>query len=170
MPLAKTVAVDKDDGSAFSRDIRRVNKEEITVKTILETLTENGSFKTLLSTLNMVGLSETLKEPGPFTLFAPNDAAFQRVDLEEITRDKENLSSVLRYHLVTGKMMASEVNGNESIYTECGKSLTVHLEEGLPVIDNGKYVKTDIECSNGVIHVIDNVFLPQFSGWYCACC
>jgi uncharacterized surface protein with fasciclin (FAS1) repeats len=54
--------------------------------------------------------------------------------------------------------------------TENGKSLTVRIEDGRTLIDNGKFVRTDIECSNGVIHVIDNVFLPRFSGWYCACC
>ena len=140
------------------------------MKTILETLTEEGSFKTLLSTLNMTDLAAKLSEGGPFTLFAPTDAAFERVDLDEISSDKENLSTVLSYHMVAGKMMAEEVNANESVYTECGKSLTVHLEEGLPVIDNGKYLRTDIECSNGVVHVVDNVFLPQFSGWYCGCC
>lgn len=140
------------------------------MKTILETLTEDGSFKTLLSTLNMTDLAAKLSEAGPFTLFAPTDAAFERVDLNEISSDKENLATVLSYHLVAGKMTAAEVNANERVYTESGKSLTVHLEEGLPVIDNGKYLRTDIECSNGVVHVIDNVFLPQFSGWYCGCC
>jgi len=140
------------------------------VKTILETLTEDGSFQTLLSTLEMAGLAEKLKQPGPFTLFAPNDAAFQRVDLEEITRDRGNLASILGYHMLSGKMSTAEIGRNETLYTEIGKSLTVHLEEGRPVIDNGKYLQTDIECSNGIVHVIDNVFLPQFSGWYCGCC
>jgi uncharacterized surface protein with fasciclin (FAS1) repeats len=144
--------------------------KEIAVKTILETLSEDGSFKTLLSALNLADLAEKLKEPGPFTLFAPNDAAFERVNVEEITQDKENLALILSYHMLSGKMTAAEIDQNESIYTESGKSLTVHMEEGLPVIDNGKYVRTDIECSNGIVHVIDNVFLPQFSGWYCGCC
>ena len=140
------------------------------MKDIMETLEEDGSFQTLLSTLKMTDLAEKLKQPGPFTLFAPNDAAFKRVDFEEITRDKDSLRNLLRYHLLTGKMSAADIGKGESIYTECGKSLSVHLEEGLPVIDNGKFVKTDIQCSNGIIQVIDNVFLPQFSGWYCGSC
>ena len=148
----------------------RLKLKEITVKTILETLAEDGSFRTLLLTLNMGGLAEKLKQPGPFTLFAPNDQAFERVDVAEITRDSQNLASILAYHLLSGKKTTAEINQSETLYTESGKSLTVRLEEGQPVIDNGKYVKTDIECSNGVIHVIDNVFLPQFSGWYCGCC
>jgi len=140
------------------------------VKTILETLKEEGCFKTLLSTLTQANLLTKLECPGPFTLFAPNDKAFERVNLEEITKEKDNLSAVLKYHLLTGKTMASDIDQTERLYTECGKSLTVHLEEGKSVIDNGNLVKTDVECSNGVIHVVDNVFLPQFSGWYCGCC
>lgn len=140
------------------------------MKDILDTLAEKGSFTTLLAALNTTNLADRLKEPGPFTLFAPNDEAFTRVNIDQMARDKSNLASVLNYHLVTGKMMSADIGGHESIYTEEGKSLTVHLEEGKPVIDNGKYVQTDIECTNGVIHIIDNVFLPQFSGWYCGSC
>ena len=140
------------------------------MKDIIETLKEDGSFQTLLSALEMTDLGEKLKQPGPFTLFAPNDEAFKRVDFNEITRDKDSLRNLLRYHLLTGKTTADQVKDAESIYTEAGKSLSVHLEEGRPVIDNGKFVKTDIACANGVVHVVDNVFLPQFSGWYCGSC
>jgi len=140
------------------------------VKDILETLTEDGSFKNLITTLNMTSLAEKLHEPGQFTFFAPNDAAFDRINFDEITKDRDNLASILTYHLMTGKMPSSEIEQSESLYTENGKSLTVRTEAGTVLIDNGKFVKTDIECSNGVIHVIDNVFLPRFSGWYCNCC
>ena len=140
------------------------------MKDILETLSEDGSFKTLLKTLDMVGMAGKFKEPGPFTLFAPNDAAFERINFDEITKDKGNLADILTYHLLAGKMSSAEIEENESLYTENGKSLTARMEQGEQLIDNGKYVKTDIECSNGVIHVIDNVFLPRFSGWYCNCC
>ncbi|UFS70041.1 fasciclin domain-containing protein [Geomonas sp. RF6] len=140
------------------------------MKDILETLTEDGSFSTLIAALNTTGLADKLKEAGPFTFFAPNDEAFRRVNVDEMARDKGTFTNILLYHLMTGKMMSSDIGAHESLYTECGKSLTVHLEEGRPVIDNAKYVRPDVECSNGVIHVIDNVFLPQFSGWYCGCC
>lgn len=140
------------------------------MKTILETLAEDGSFQTLLSTLNQANLTGKLEEPGPFTLFAPNDQSFERVSLEEISKDQDNLSSILTYHILSGKMTSAEIDRSDSLYTESGKSLTVHIEEGKSVVDNGNLVKTDIECSNGIIHVIDNVFLPQFSGWYCGCC
>jgi len=140
------------------------------MKDILDTLTEDGSFQTLLSTLKMADLAEKLRGPGPFTLFAPNDDAFKRVIVEEITADRDNLVSILTYHMVEGKLTAAEIARDENLMTSNGKSLTVLLEEGRQVIDNAKYVKTDIECTNGIIHVIDNVFLPQFSGWYCGCC
>jgi uncharacterized surface protein with fasciclin (FAS1) repeats len=140
------------------------------VKSILDTLGADGSFQTLLSTLKMADLTGTLSEPGPFTLFAPNDDAFKRVNVDEITSDRDNLVSLLTYHIIQEKLTAAEISLNEQLMTSNGKSLTVLLEEGLQVIDNAKYVKTDIECSNGIIHVIDNVFLPQFSGWYCGCC
>lgn len=140
------------------------------MKDILETLTEDGSFQNLISTLNLADLVKKLQEPGPFTFFAPNDEAFDRINLDEITKDKSNLASILTYHLLTGKLSSSEIGQSESLSTENGKSLTVRIEQGLTLIDNGKFVTTDIECSNGVIHVIDNVFLPRFSGWYCACC
>lgn len=140
------------------------------MKDILDTLTEDGSFQTLLSTLKMADLAEKLREPGPFTLFAPNDDAFKRVIVEEITADRDNLVSILTYHMVEGKLTAAEIARDENLMTSNGKSLTVLLEEGRQVIDNAKYVKTDIECTNGIIHIIDNVFLPQFSGWYCGCC
>lgn len=137
---------------------------------ILGTLEDNGSFQTLLGLLEKAGLTGRLQEPGPFTLFAPNDEAFQRVNVEEISGDRDNLAQLLDYHLVEGKLTAAEIAADEQLMTISGKSLTVRLEEGLQVIDNARYVSTDIECANGIIQVIDNVFLPQFSGWYCGCC
>jgi uncharacterized surface protein with fasciclin (FAS1) repeats len=140
------------------------------VKNILDTLAADGSFQNLLEMLQMAGLADTLREPGPITLFAPDDDAFKRVNIEEITADKEKLVLLLTYHVVQGKFTAAEIARDELLLTSSGKSLTVQLEEGVQVIDNAKYVKTDIECSNGIIHVIDNVFLPHLSGWYCSCC
>jgi len=140
------------------------------MKDIIDTLTEDGSFSTLIAALNTTDLVGKLKEAGPFTFFAPNDDAFRRMNIDELARDKKAFADILLYHLMTGKMPSKDIGAHESLYTELGKSLTVHLEEGQPVIDNAKYVKPDIECTNGIIHVIDNVFLPQFSGWYCGCC
>lgn len=140
------------------------------MKDILDTLREDGRFRTLLSLVELAGVAGRLREQGPFTLFAPNDEAFTRVNVDEISSDRENLALLLAYHIVDGKLTAEEIARDEQLMTSSGKSLTVRLEEGRQVIDNAKYVATDIECANGIIHVIDNVFLPQFSGWYCGCC
>lgn len=140
------------------------------MKDILNTLRTAGSFQTLLGLMEKAGLTDKLESSGPLTLFAPNDEAFQKVNVEEISGDPDSLVLLLNYHLVEGKLTAAEIAGNEQLTTTSDKSLTVRLEEGLQVIDNARYVRTDIECANGIIHVIDNVFLPQFSGWYCGCC
>ena len=140
------------------------------MRNILETLSADGSFQTLLSLLKMADLLDRLSGPGSFTMFAPNDDAFKRVNVDEITGDREGLVSLLTYHLVPGKYASTEIARNEQLMTSNDKSLTVQREEGLQVIDNARFIRTDIECSNGIIHVIDNVFLPQFSGWYCDCC
>ena len=120
--------------------------------------------------LEKAGLTGMLREPGPVTLFAPDDDAFKRIDVDEIAGDREQLVALLTYHVVDGKLTAEEIARNEHLLTSSGKSLTVHLEEGAQVIDNARFVRTDIGCSNGIIHVMDNVFLPRFSGWYCGSC
>jgi uncharacterized surface protein with fasciclin (FAS1) repeats len=140
------------------------------MKDILDTLKADGTFQTLISLFELAGVAGSLGEQGPFTLFAPNDEAFTRVNVDEISGDRENLARLLAYHIADGKLTAADIARDEQLLTSSGKSLTVLLEEGRQVIDNAKYVETDIECTNGVIHVIDNVFLPQFSGWYCGCC
>ena len=140
------------------------------MKDILNTLAADGSFQNLLALLEQGGLTDALRGAGPFTLFAPNDDAFTRINLDELSGDRDKLVSILTYHIVPGKCTAAEIAGDEHLLTDSGKSLTIQTEEGVQVIDNAKYVRTDIECSNGIVHVIDNVFLPQFSGWYCGGC
>jgi uncharacterized surface protein with fasciclin (FAS1) repeats len=133
---------------------------------ILKTLREDASLKTLLDYIQKTGMLETLKGDGPYTLFAPNNDAFVRMNISDFLQDAKNLSDTLTYHLVEGKHTAEAIGGMETLGTENGKSLTVALDEGEIVVDNAKFVKTDIECSNGIIHIIDNVFQPHLSGWY----
>jgi uncharacterized surface protein with fasciclin (FAS1) repeats len=133
---------------------------------IFDTIKAHGTLKKLVHYLEVAGLVETLKSAGPFTLFAPDDKAFVRMDIEKDLVDPAKLKSTLTYHLASGKYTADEIGAMETLNTENGKSLTIALDEGETVVDNGKFVKTDIECSNGIIHIIDNVFQPQLSGWY----
>jgi uncharacterized surface protein with fasciclin (FAS1) repeats len=138
------------------------------MKDIMETIKADASLGTLATSLEKANLAERLKGAGPFTLFAPNNDAFTRMDIEKLLQDPKVLTETLTYHLVAGKYSSKEIHemGSGKLVTETGKSLTVEMDEGEVVIDNGKFVTSDIECSNGVIHVIDNVFQPQLSGWY----
>jgi uncharacterized surface protein with fasciclin (FAS1) repeats len=141
-------------------------KKEICMRDIMETIKNDATLQKISSSLEKAGLAELLKGAGPFTLFAPNDEAFARMNIEESLQDPENLSATLRYHCVAGKYSAASISAMDSLDTEYGKSLTMNLEEGETLVDNAKFVTTDIECTNGLVHVIDNVFKPQLSGWY----
>ena len=136
------------------------------MKNILEALAESPSHSTILALLQKTDLATVLKGPGSFTFFAPDDEAFQRINLDNVVNDLGSLASLLDYHVVEEKYSAAEIAQKLELPTRSGKALTVQLEEGQQEIDNARYIKTDIACSNGVIHSINNVFLPNFSGWY----
>jgi uncharacterized surface protein with fasciclin (FAS1) repeats len=133
---------------------------------ILETIRNDASLKTLLDYLGKTGLVETLQGKGPYTLFAPDNDAFVRMNIADFLKDTKNLSETLTYHLAAGIHSVEAIGDMETLETETGKSLTIALDEGEIVVDNAKFVKTDIECSNGMVHIIDNVFQPHLSGWY----
>ena len=133
---------------------------------IYNTVAMDGTLKKLVNYLETAGLVETLQGAGPFTLFAPDDNAFIRMDIEKDLVESAKLKATLTYHIVSGKYTAEEIREMETLSTENGKSLTIALDEGQTVVDNGKFVKPNIECTNGIIHIIDNVFQPQLSGWY----
>jgi uncharacterized surface protein with fasciclin (FAS1) repeats len=132
-------------------------------KDIVTTAVQAGSFNTLAKALAAAGLVETLKGPGPFTVFAPTDDAFAKLPpgtLEALLADKAKLTNVLTYHVVPGNVMAADVVKMSSAKTVQGQSVTIDTRGGVKV-DNAKVVKTDIVATNGVIHVIDAVILPQ---------
>jgi uncharacterized surface protein with fasciclin (FAS1) repeats len=131
-------------------------------KDIVDTAVAAGDFKTLAVALEKAGLVETLKGKGPFTVFAPTDAAFAKVpkaDLDALLADKEKLAAVLTYHVVPGNVMAKDVKAGK-VKTVQGSELTVSTQGGVKV-DGANVVRTDIVAENGVIHVIDSVVLPQ---------
>ena len=131
-------------------------------KDIVDTAVAAGSFKTLVTALSAAGLVDTLKGPGPFTVFAPTDEAFAKIpkaDLDALLKDKAKLTAVLTYHVVPGKVMAADVKAGK-VKTVQGSELTVSTMGGVKV-DNADVVKTDIVADNGVIHVIDSVIMPK---------
>lgn len=134
-------------------------------KDIVETAVAAGSFKTLAKLLGDAGLIETLKGPGPFTVFAPTDDAFAKVPaatLEALGKDKAKLKSVLLYHVVAGKVMAADALklAGKGAKTVEGSEAKISVMGSTPMINNAHIVKTDIAAKNGVIHVIDAVILP----------
>ena len=131
-------------------------------KDIVDTAIAAGDFGTLVTAIKEAGLVEVLKGDGPFTVFAPTDAAFAKLPkgtLEALLADKDKLKAVLTYHVVPGKLMASDVVTKSGVQTVNGKTASISATSGAK-IDNANIVKTDIVCSNGVIHVIDTVIVP----------
>ena len=129
---------------------------------IVETAVQAGSFKTLVAAVQAAGLVDTLKGPGPFTVFAPTDAAFAKVPkeaLDALLKDKAALTKVLTYHVVSGKVMAADVKAGK-VRTVQGQELTLGTTGGVTV-DNARVVAADVVASNGVIHVIDTVVMPR---------
>ena len=133
---------------------------------IVDTAVAAGSFKTLVAAVQATGLVDTLKGAGPFTVFAPTDEAFAKLPagtVENLLKpeNKAKLAAILTYHVVPGKVLAADVVKIKSAKTVNGKSVMVKVAGGEVSINNAKVVKTDIETSNGVIHVIDTVLMPK---------
>ena len=151
--LALTAAVSLMSAPAFAAD-----------KDIVDTAVGAGNFTTLVAAVEAAGLVDTLKGPGPFTVFAPTDAAFAALPagtVEDLLKpeNKDKLVAILTYHVVPGKVMSTDLSEGMTAKTVNGADVTITLEGGAKV--NGAAISTaDIEASNGVIHVIDQVVLP----------
>jgi uncharacterized surface protein with fasciclin (FAS1) repeats len=135
-------------------------------KDIVDTAVAAGDFKTLAAALKASGLVDTLKGPGPFTVFAPTDEAFAKLPAGTVDdllkpENHDKLVAILTYHVVPGKVMAKDVVKLHEAKTVNGKDVKIMTEGGKVMVDNANVTKTDIACSNGVIHVIDSVLLPQ---------
>ncbi len=133
---------------------------------IVDTALAAGSFKTLAAALKAADLVETLKGKGPFTVFAPTDVAFAKLPAETVEtllkpENKAKLVAILTYHVVPGDVRAEAVVKMTEAKTVNGKTVTITVTDGKVKIDGANVVKTDIACTNGVIHVIDAVILPK---------
>ncbi len=133
---------------------------------IVDTAVSAGQFETLVAAIKAAGLVDTLKGDGPFTVFAPNDEAFAKMPegrLEYLLKpeNKERLTAILTYHVVPGKIMSGDIAGKTTeVVTVYGSALSVNATEGVKV-DKATVISPDIEASNGVIHVIDTVVMPN---------
>lgn len=131
---------------------------------IVEVAIDAGSFNTLVAAVQAAGLVETLSGEGPFTVFAPTDEAFAQIPEEQLNAllaDKEALTAVLTYHVVAGKVYAKDVVGLDSAETVNGQSIEIMTHDGKVMIDGATVISADIEATNGIIHVIDKVILPD---------
>ncbi len=149
----------------LSLSLGTVARAQTGPKDIVDTAVAAGSFKTLAAALQAAGLVDTLKSKGPFTVFAPTDEAFAKLPpgtLEDLLKpeNKEKLVAILTYHVVPGEVMAAQVTKMKSAKTVNGKTISITVKGGTVMVNNAEVVKTDIVCSNGVIHVIDSVLLP----------
>ena len=135
-------------------------------KDVVDTAVSAGSFNTLVAAVQAADLVDTLKSEGPFTVFAPTDDAFAKLPagtVEDLLKpeNKDKLKAILTYHVVSGKYMAKDVATMKMAETVNGQSVMISMDAGTVMVDEAKVVQADIECSNGVIHVIDTVILPK---------
>ena len=169
LPMASMAVADECPLAAAKKAQAKAHVQPVSLKAeskdIVDTAVGAGSFKTLVAAVQAAGLVETLKGAGPFTVFAPTDEAFAKLPagtVESLLKpeNKEKLVAVLTYHVVPGKVMAADVVKLTEAPTVQGSKAKVKVVDGTVMIDAAKVVKTDIETSNGVIHVIDAVILP----------
>ena len=132
---------------------------------IVETAVSNGSFKTLVAAVTAAGLGETLSSTGPFTVFAPVDAAFEALPtgtVETLVKpeSKEKLTGILTYHVLAGKVLSSDLTDGMVAKTVNGEEITIHLRDGKVFVNESEVVIADVETSNGIVHAINKVLMP----------
>jgi uncharacterized surface protein with fasciclin (FAS1) repeats len=130
---------------------------------IVDTFLAAGNFKTLSNALKAADLVGTLRDKGPYTVFAPTDEAFKRLPsgtIEGLLKDKLKLATILNHHVVSGRIMAKDVKSGD-VKTANGDMLSVSTSADVVIVDNARITQTDIEATNGVIHSIDRLVLPQ---------
>jgi len=135
-------------------------------KTVVEAAVHSKTFTTLVAAVKAAGLAETLSGEGPFTVFAPTDEAFKALPEGTVANllkpeNKDQLIKILTYHVVPGKVMAKQVVDLTEAKSVQGSNLTIAVKDGNVMVNKAKVVKTDVNCKNGVIHVIDKVIIPE---------
>jgi uncharacterized surface protein with fasciclin (FAS1) repeats len=153
---------------ALPLDAQMSMRGEDNEKDIVETAIAAGSFETLVAAVQAAGLVEVLQGEGPFTVFAPTDEAFAKLPAGTVEtllkpENREQLTAILTYHVVPGRLMAEDVLKMETLRTVQGQKIDVSLKYEKAYVGNARIIKTDIETSNGVIHVIDTVILPEMN-------
>ncbi len=134
------------------------------MKNIVETAQEAGSFSTLIRAVQTAGLADVLSGKGPFTVCAPNDAAFDALPkgtMDELMRDRDRLANVLKYHVASGSYTAEDVRNMSSIKTLLGQEIPVRVEGNNVMIGDARVIQPDIEATNGIIHVLNKVLIPK---------
>lgn len=149
--IASALALSLGSSAAYAADI-------------VDTAVSNGSFKTLVAAVQAAGLAETLKGAGPFTVFAPTDEAFAALPAGTVDdllkpENKEKLTKILTYHVVSGKVMSGDLEDGMRAATVEGAEVTIDLDNGA-MVNDAKVVTADVAADNGVIHVIDKVLMP----------
>lgn len=145
---------------------QKTSQERKPMKTIVQVAADAGNFTTLITALKAAGLADALQGPGPFTVFAPTDAAFAKLPpgtVETLLTDPERLASILTYHVVAGKVLAGDIVRGKGAQptTLNGQALAVSVRSGKVFVNSAQVTTADIAASNGVIHVIDTVLLPS---------
>ena len=135
------------------------------MKNIVQVAAENGNFNTLVAAVKAAGLVETLSGPGPFTVFAPSDAAFAKLPegtVAGLIADKEKLTAILTYHVLSGRVVASDITRTNGATptTVNGEKLDIEVRNGKVFVKQAQVTTADVAASNGVIHVIDGVLMP----------
>lgn len=141
-----------------------VEEEPMNTKTIVDIASADSNFSTLVTAIKAAGLAETLSGEGPYTVFAPTNDAFAKLPegtVESLLQDKEKLATILTYHVVPGKVLSADVLNLTSATTVQGQNVSITVENNKVMINDATVTKTDIEASNGVIHVIDTVLMPH---------
>ncbi|MBV8887144.1 MAG: fasciclin domain-containing protein [Chroococcidiopsidaceae cyanobacterium CP_BM_RX_35] len=131
---------------------------------IVDTAVNAGSFNTLVTAVKAAGLVDTLKQPGPFTVFAPTDDAFAKLPagtVDSLLKDIPQLKKILTYHVVSGKVTAADVVKLTSANTVEGSSVNINASNGVVKVNAATVVTPDVTADNGVIHIIDSVLIPQ---------